>query len=275
MNQHKMIGQIKEYYLEQKLIFEEMFSVAVENFDVEAIHKMRTTTKRLRALFVLIRFLSSKKFKAKKQLRKIRNLFKYAGKIREIQIEQLLTYELEQKMNLNFVEYRQYLLMREHKEISRFIKSIPKFTNGNQILNDKKILKAIQSVNPAEAEKRTNIYLDKQTETLKKLNGTKIANGKIHKSRTILKQMYYLYDILKNLTGREILENVSKERMREVEQLIGNWHDKVNSFHYLNAFFKTKNGRKTPKYKMLKIQITTDRDSMKREIAEILRKEIL
>lgn len=57
---------IKAYYLEHKIIFEENFKIVLDNFDVEAIHKMRTSTKRLRALFLLIEFLTENHFKAKK-----------------------------------------------------------------------------------------------------------------------------------------------------------------------------------------------------------------
>jgi len=266
-----MNGQIQEYYLEHKLVFEEKFSIVLQNFDVDAIHKMRTTTKRLRGLFQLIQVLSEKKFKAKKQLRKIRNLFKYAGKIREIQIEQLLVYELEERLNRNFAEYREYLLIRENKEINLFLNTIPEFTEENQILNNEKILQAIESINPDTAKVKAQKFVDKKTRILKKLNSKVVSNTRIHQNRTILKQIYYLYDILLNLTGREVLMDVTKERMKEIEQLIGSWHDKLNSFFYLNAFFKTKNGRKTAKYKLLKTRIVEDRDIMRQEIVGILR----
>jgi len=265
---------IQQYYSEHKSVFEENFNKALNNFDAEAIHKMRTSTKRLRALFRLIQFLSPGKFKAKKQLKKLRNLFRHAGKIREIQVEEMLVYELEEKLDQNFVEYSEYLLIREHREIARFLKSIPKLSDRKKILNDEYILKTIKSIKSESLSENAKKFLTKKILSIKKLNSKAVSIARIHRNRTLLKQIYYLYDILSNLTGQEKIMNVSKERMREIEQQIGRWHDKVNSFHYLNAFFRTKNGKKTERYKNLKYQIITDRNKMRKEIVQILKKEI-
>ncbi len=61
---------IKAYYLEHKAIFDEKFNQVLVGFSADAIHKMRTSTKRLRALFQLVQVLSGKKFKARNILKK-------------------------------------------------------------------------------------------------------------------------------------------------------------------------------------------------------------
>jgi len=262
---------IRDYYIEHKTIFDQKFSLVLDSFDMEAIHKMRTTTKRLRGLFQLVEYLSVRKFKAKKQLKKIRILFKYAGKIREIQIEQLIIWEFEKKLNENYSDYLEYLLRREHIEIARFLKHLPEIDQRENILNHEEILEAIESINPEKLQKKANKFIKSKTKSLKELISKPASNNTIHRSRTILKQIYYLYDVLISLSGKKDIINLPDEKIRELEQKIGAWHDLVNSPYYLNAFFKTNNGKKLEKYGLLKKSIKKERDKLRAEIVSELR----
>jgi len=266
-----MTEVIRDYYIEHKTVFEEKFSLVLESFDMEAIHKMRTTTKRLRGLFQLIEYLSTNKFKAKKQLRKIRILFKYAGKIREIQIEQFIVWDFENKLNTNYSEYLEYLLRREHLEIARFLKHLPEIDQRESILNHEEILAAINSINTSKLEKKANKFINSKTKTLKGLIKKPSSNNTIHRSRTILKQLYYLYDVLIVLSKRKDIINLPVEKIRELEQKIGTWHDLVNSSIYLNAFSKTKYGKQSDKYELLKKSVKNERDGMRKDIVSELR----
>ena len=120
-----MHQRLANFYQEHKSTFEKNFQVVLAEFEVEAIHKMRTSTKRLRALLQLIEYLADDKFRAKKQLKKIRQLFKYAGKIREIQIEMVTLSVYSEKLKIKFPEYAEYLKYREKKEIARFLLALP------------------------------------------------------------------------------------------------------------------------------------------------------
>lgn len=262
---------IRDYYIEHKTIFDQKFRLVLESFDMEAIHKMRTTTKRLRGLFQLIDYLSTKKFKAKKQLKKIRILFKYAGKIREIQIEQLIVWEFEKKLNENYSDYLEYLLRKEHIEIARFLKHLPEIDRRESILNHEEILAAIESIKPEKLHKKANKFINSKTKSLQELISKTSSNNTIHRSRTILKQLYYLYDVLTQISGNKDIINLPAEMIRESEQKIGRWHDLVNSPIYLNSFFKTKNGKKQEKYRLLRKSIKIERDKMRAEIVSNLR----
>ena len=268
-----MKDQIRNYYDEQKAIFDEKFNIVIISFNADAIHKMRTTTKRLRALFQLIQFLSSKSFIAKDQLKNIRVLFKYSGRIRELQIEQWLLYDWEESLSENYVEYHQYLLLREHKEISRFLKHIPNY-DGSEVIDDKLIQETIETIDEDKLKSRTKKFIKKKTRILQKLGKKPVSNHRIHYSRTVLKQLYYLNDLLIALSGRDKLLDITYDRMGEIEQMIGKWHDLINSSHYINVFLKTVEGKKLQKYKVLKNHIKDERDLMRQEIVMALRKEL-
>jgi len=265
---------IKTYFVGHKAIFDEKFKIVLASFDEDAIHKMRTSTKRLRALFQLLQFISTNKFRSKKQLKKIRSLFKHAGKIREIQIEKLVSSTFADKLDIDIPEYQEYLTQCEHREIARFLKSIPKFSERSKIIKDDYVIETINNCSGKNLNAHVKKFLLWKKEQLTSLNARPVSNERIHKNRTILKQLYYLYDILSQIIEDPEIFNMTNERMREVEQKIGNWHDLINSTYFLNNFFQTKNGVRSAAYKKLKQQIIQDRNFQRKEILKILKKEI-
>lgn len=261
-----MTEQLRAYYQEYKSVFEDNFRIVLENFDVEAIHKMRTSTKRLRALFILMEFLSRKKFNAKKQLRKIRTLFKFTGKIREIQIEQMLVTSYQEILKEDYRVYMEYLKRREHREISRFLKHLPAQKERGMILDNEKILLAFDKMEKESTKKRAAKFVQSKEKKIGKIISAHPSNHTIHTNRTHLKQLYYLFEILTGLTGSNTIMGMNYFRIREIEQYLGEWHDLVNSPVYMNAFFKTKSYKGEKKYSTLKKQISQKRKEMRKEI---------
>jgi CHAD domain-containing protein len=270
-----MTDILKAYYEEHKGVFEENFRLLLIGFDMEAIHKMRTSAKRLRALFQLIEFLSEKKFRAKKQLSRLKVLFRHGGKIREIQIEELLVRQYEQMLATTFPEYMAYLRWRKHKEIAKFLKSTPDLQESDTILSDQKINEAISNL-PGEEKMKTLTGLFIRDRIHRILSNIKhpASNHRIHNNRTFLKQIYYLHDILVTLTGLPGVLPLEAERIREIEQYLGTWHDLVNSPVFMNAFFQTKKGISTGKYAVLKKRIAADRKEMRNHIISVFYPEI-
>jgi CHAD domain-containing protein len=266
-----MLQRLTNYYQEHKAVFEKNFQVVLAEFEVEAIHKMRTSTKRLRALLQLIEYLADDKFSAKKQLKKIRQLFKYAGKIREIQIEMVTLSDYSGQLKIKFPEYNEYLKYREKKEIARFLRALPEIDKKGIIIDDDYILKTIKNIPDKKLNKNVPGFIDLKKQTLLDLNKLQVTNPRIHENRTHIKQIYYLYDILTELTGQPEILKIKKEKMREIEQMIGSWHDLVNSGPLLKAFFKIKDFVKDEKYKALKKQIFADRKKKLKQIASVLK----
>jgi CHAD domain-containing protein len=215
-------------------------------------------------------FLSGDQFKAGKQLKKIRTLFGHAGRIREIQIEQLLIESMETELGIAFPEYLEYLQQREHREIARFLKHLPAYGKRTEILNDRKVNKAIGSLDPEKLEALASDFM--------RIKGNRIAgniskptsNKRIHSNRTHLKQLYYLFDILTALTGKELLLGLTHEQIRDIEQYLGEWHDLVNSPVYMRAFFKVRNYRGDKRYMALNKRIAARRKRMRQEIITTL-----
>lgn len=269
-----MTENIRAYYEEHKTVFNENFHQVLASFDMEAIHKMRTSTKRLRALFILLKFLSEEKFNEKEQLKKIRSLFKYGGNIREIQIEKQLVLTYQEILQSNFSEYTEYLSQREHKEIAKFLKHLPAFSEREHILNDAMINATIDKLFPEKLPNQAKQFIEEKKSAIFKLIGKPNSNHRIHAVRIQLKQVYYLFEILASLVESRTLLGLENERLREMEQYLGEWHDLVNSPVYMNAFFKTNKYTGDKKYLSLKKRIAEDRKKMRTEIIQKIYPEL-
>ncbi len=260
---------IENYYREHKQVFDECFARAPEGYKVEDIHNMRTSIKRLRALLQLVEFLSDNKFSTKKYLKRGRILFKAVGVLRELQVEEMLVYKYEEMLGLEFTEYSEYLFEKEHREIEKLKKGFGNI-NGDKIFNDKKFVKALKSIDKETVQEKTQAFVKRKSNTLLKMNRKGKITKRVHENRTILKQIYYLYNILINLSDWHILLGMTRDEIRQKEQQIGDWHDKVNSLYYLDLFFMKHNYKPPENYFKLKRFIFKDRDEMKKEIVKHL-----
>lgn len=264
-----MIKIIENYYQRNKQIFSEHFENTKAGFKVEDVHEMRTSIKRLRALLQLVEYLSDNKLSTKKHLKKGRKLFKSVGLLRELQVEEMLVYQYEEKLGLDFKEYSEYLFEKEHREISRIRKAFAGI-NVNDIFNDNDFKKALKSIDKETIEGKTRFFIKKKSGTLLKMNQKGKITKRVHKNRTILKQFYYLYDILTKFSGWHILLGMTRDEIRNKEQQIGEWHDRVNSILLLNMFIKTNKYKIPDKYSRLKQFIFNERDGLKKEIVKHL-----
>ena len=87
-----MSSNILEYYQKHKAIIEEQLPLCSDPNDVEAIHNLRLSVKRIRVVAMLAELLSEDTLHSKIILKPINKFFKRSGKLRDVQVTtQLLT----------------------------------------------------------------------------------------------------------------------------------------------------------------------------------------
>jgi len=114
------------YYRAQEQKIRQHFLPAVSVFDEEGIHELRVDIKRLRAFFHLISHINPI-FRPEKDMQKIQKLFKSAGQIRDIHVQQELARENISSLDLELSEYVNFLKEKEWKARKRFSKAGNKF----------------------------------------------------------------------------------------------------------------------------------------------------
>lgn len=182
----------------------------------EILHNVRVELKKIKALFNLINFCS-KKFNVSKEYLSLREIFREAGKIREIEV-----------MNKLFLEYQIKHISEEIKTvkhnllISNFRKNISRY---------KKMIAAIKSNIAKHLEKVNSDCFKKYSETrISKLNKqifpVLIESG-LHNVRKIIKEIIYIESI------RRWNKKNADPFYEEIQSLIGSWHDKQMLIKFL------------------------------------------
>ncbi|WP_187696208.1 CHAD domain-containing protein, partial [Xanthovirga aplysinae] len=83
-----MKKNLLKYYQLQNQKLQENLTKVKENFDEEALHDLRVSIKKIKALYELMDCLLEKEYFISKKFLPYKNLFKAAGKLRDIHVQQ-------------------------------------------------------------------------------------------------------------------------------------------------------------------------------------------
>jgi CHAD domain-containing protein len=177
--------------------------------DRDTLHNIRTEIKKIKTIINLIHF-SHPKFKRHANFIPFRSIFRKAGEIRESEVlyQLLLSYEIDGVAD----EYIPKSIEADQLSIA-FQKKVPEFVD---IVKERKnkLLKNYKDVSTDSLRD----YVKKCKRQLKPLLFPTLQQTKLHAARKLIKEILHL----KELGGR------AKKDMflRNVEDLIGQWHDK-------------------------------------------------
>ena len=193
----------------------EKISIIIEKprhkYNVETFHQLRVEIKKLHAAFALIKF-GATTFKLKKQFKPFQVIFKYAGKVRQIQIEQVVLLKYANKNELSI--YRKNLRRKLLRSKNVFFNKI-KMKLLVEKLN-KIDIKTIP-VNTI-SNKKYLLFIKEQKQKIKTIIRKKsLEDFQYHQLRKKLKQIHYVKKMSKinnEENGISILTNQ-----------LGLWHD--------------------------------------------------
>ena len=212
---------LETYFKNQKKALNLILKKAPGSYTVETFHELRVEIKRLKALFELIAFCS-KKFKSRKTFKPFRIIFKEAGEIREIQLEQTI---LGEQPNFHLLKkYPSRLKKQETKKIKKFFS----ITNKRLIKKLKGKYLTIINLIPKISKKKVNCYKNKIRKEINKLirNNT-FKKKQIHDFRKRLKVYQYNEKI-----GYPNQQNKLIPEKNVLSAMLGEWHDyEVVSIH--------------------------------------------
>jgi CHAD domain-containing protein len=197
---------------------EQYLILYVTTKEPECLHKLRVDIKKIKAMYSF----SNAVFKKKYRLGKLKDIFHKAGKIREIQI-QLLQLELllspPRKIIKELKKKEASLILQFIKSLNQILKIINNF-HKNSCLPDK-----------LPNEKVIVNYFNKEKKSAtKKLKNAE--RDELHKYRTKIKKLMYLYNFLPKKTQQEIQFN--KVKIKNLQEQLGDWHDNYSTINYLS-----------------------------------------
>jgi CHAD domain-containing protein len=224
--------------------------------EAELVHELRLSIKKLRALHKLAEHLSVNTIDEHIHIKsRVRQLYKVAGKLRDTQVQIELLARFEDQTGIRYPEFDKWLKTREKKQIQRFGKKpkqvAPQATalSTHQKIGDLLALTDDETILSSAADVLSGIY-----STAQDLSAGNMNERKLHRIRTITKQMRYIINIMAHSYRDFKFDEISIESLREIEAVAGNWHDNLVRIELLDKFLsKVKPDDDSGKFKYQKI----------------------
>jgi CHAD domain-containing protein len=224
---------------------------APESYSVETFHELRVEIKKMKALFELTAFCK-KNFKPRKTFKPFSVIFKQAGKVRELQLQQTI---LEEQPYFSLLKkYPNQLKKLEAKEIQKFFL----FTNKRLIKKLKEKHLVIIDFLAKTGKKKVNRYRNKTRKEIKKLiRKDAFKKNEMHNFRKRLKVYQYNEKIFPIDPSRKLISTQTV-----LSDMLGEWHDyEVVILHLKKTipFYKT-NSKERKHLKTIKAVVTLKRE---------------
>lgn len=229
------------YFSEQK----EAFLLSVESVslssDGENIHQLRLNVKRMRALLSFLNFVKREKV-GKPYAKELRKIYLPAGKLRDVQVLMVQLKNYEKKLKISYGKYEAYLKSiadTTYADLkSNAVVFDPHLTAGLETL----VREVISDFTDDALTDRVNAVFQESFEKVKLLRrvpGNKRKN--MHALRKTLKEIRYFLELF----NRPLVEirdvRIKYSRLKQMEKVLGLWHDQVNGRRCLKKFMKKYN----------------------------------
>ena len=207
--------KLTKYFKKRVNAIISLLEIPKNSYTPETFHQLRVEIKQLNAFFELINFCS-KDFKRKQTFKPFKVIFKQAGKIRELQIEESMLKKYFS--NSSLTDYRTSLNANCLKEQDDFFSLIKK-----KLI--KKLNKSYDKTTPLFKKIKkedVNSYLEKKAKQLKRLlRQEKLEIAEIHELRKRLKTFRYNQKIIQSSPQ----EDKAYQKKDILSELLGKWHD--------------------------------------------------
>jgi CHAD domain-containing protein len=221
--------QIRAYFKKQVFKFEKNFYKSISSYDEAAIHDLRVSIKRIRALFRFLNEYQLLRPCSKRYLTKIKKIYAPLGVLRDLQIKTGLVSEyhiddlegyhffckwLESQQYRGKIKLKNVFRQFSFREFYQFKHRLPYVRKGTVELDHDQILK-------------------KRLTRINKLISAEDIRPHLHDIRKKLKEIYYFLEMckLEQSECRGITLNL--QSIRQLEDDIGRWHDNVLLLHEL------------------------------------------
>ena len=232
---------LTHYLTTQQHSFEQNLPLINDPLEAEAVHDVRVSIKKIRSLFLLLKFVSQENFNYKKSYSEFKPLFKKLGFLRDVQVQSILLISYEGELEVKLSDYSAFLEKlngKEREKIKKWLPSnIPPDWDYLYIL----INNIVDFSVPGFIIHKSNMFIENKLDEIRELLPAH-ENKTLHKIRRLLKEIRYIIDCLTGFSGENIFNPVMHINIKLIEDDLGNWHDRVVSAQLLERFYsKTKN----------------------------------
>ncbi len=228
---------IEDCYERRVRYFADHFALASRFPASGAIHEMRVGLKRLRTFFNLVGSIEAA-FAAEEAFAPARKLFRAAGKLRNLHVIEARVREASTTASLELSEYYNWLKECERREVKKFGRACRGFRKDFFGSAWKAMASYLEGRAAPGVRKRS---ADRLLALIREIKGERFMKPgvrRLHFLRTRTKEARYTLEILQEcgLTGDDGAR--LDERLRDVHQSLGRWHDEEVVLESLREFRK-------------------------------------
>jgi len=253
--------RLTKYLKKRKTAIDFILEKPSNKYTTNTFHKLRVEIKKLNSFFDLVNFCSNN-FKRKASNKPFKSIFRQAGKVRELQIEDAI-----------IKKYLANNCIRDYRKSLRKLQLIAKedffLLVNKKMMNllNKKYLAVIPHLFRID-QKKINAYLEKKKKDIKKL---------VVKENIQIEQIHKLRKQLKNISYNKAISDNKKSKEQLVEQnimldLLGKWHDCQVIIEHLEQTLKRGqlNLTEVDQIKTIKLKVSFERNILFEEINKAL-----
>ncbi len=214
------------YYKERCHSLDGAFFKAAGYFDPDGVHDLRVEVKQLRAFFRLLGWIAPK-FKGKKHIQHFRDLFKAAGDLRDVHVQQELTRKWSKELGEFMNEYYNSLKQKEFPARETFADFTREFDLKKEIaVNQKRISRTLKSFTEEELHEKIEQRITAQLHKILELGAQASDDeAQLHNLRIQSKETRYTLDVAKRCLPESAFWNELNAHLRAIHQTLGKWHD--------------------------------------------------
>jgi CHAD domain-containing protein len=211
---------------------------AQRHYDIEGIHELRVDTKRLRALFHLVKALDAD-FTAGYARTGLKGVYKAAGVLRDIHVQQARLRKARQYLQLS--EYYNALTAAE-------LSARPGFGKAAQTFSVSALQKAKSRMSRPLAKKPAiDAVAPGIEQSLSELNALARKRhpsvSTLHEIRKSAKELHYLLEVWRDAHGSPAAVDRAIRTLKEIHQALGRWRDTKLLRRSLRSFLTPERAR--------------------------------
>lgn len=217
-----MAEQIIDYFRKHRQVIEENLELSRDPNDIEAIHNLRLSIKRMRVVAKLAEILSRGKFDMKQQMKDIRKLFRRAGRLRDMQVALQL---LEEYDNDGLQSVIDHIESKELKQRRKYEEVLSGFDPGILDRFEENLIASTAGVDKKVLTHAGFTMLSDLEFDIHRIYHSSKEEKRLHRIRRRLKDINYLNNIFAESLPIADHLNISVEKLRELGEVAGTWHD--------------------------------------------------
>jgi len=225
------------YYAAERSNFEGYLNQLHNADNMEVIHQLRLSIKKIKALYSFIWYLTPERKTGKKNIRELDFIYKPAGEIRDTQVHLELIENYKNRFSLEFDQYTGFFRSREEGKFRELMNNLEVFDQTPLEKLGKKLDKVLAKYSDEEIYTKAGEIFEDKLNMIRRLHKIPTDKDKnLHRIRRYLKEARYLLSIFNDKTIESQLFKVSLGRLKQIEQTVGKWHDQVNALMFLKFY---------------------------------------